>query len=584
MDRRGFMATATGGVMVAAGAGRLARQAGAASAASPGGGKPPRPSVVLILTDDQGWGDIRSHGNDKIDTPVLDKLAADGARFDRFFVSPLCAPTRASLLTGRHFTRIGVSGVCGGAEVMAAEEVTVAQLLKHAGYATGCFGKWHNGECWPYHPNARGFEEFYGFCGGHWDNYFDTTLERNGKPEKMTGYITDVITDEAIRFIEANRDRPFFCYVPYNAPHDPMQVPQRYRDKYAARKLDAKTAAVYAMVENVDDNVGRLLKKLDELKLADNTMVIFITDNGANGDRFNGGMAGAKGSNMEGGCRVPCFIRWPKGIKPGTQVAQIAAHTDILPTLAELCGANEPRTLPLDGKSLVPLLTGAAAEWPDRMIFERGAVRTQRWRFQTGGRGGLYDMPADGGQKTNVARDHPDVVKRLDEAYRQWQAAVTRDAARGTRGITVGHKERPFAYLNAHRARCKGVTPTVKWTSAWLAKWSAGGSLAEWQIEAVAPGQYIVELLCAVPADAVGAKFRVEAGGASAEAALSRAHYGDPLAGRKYPNARPEMDWLAVPLGTLALPKGGTTLRVTAVEVPGKQGIDAKGVLLTRKD
>ncbi|MHC4721677.1 MAG: sulfatase-like hydrolase/transferase, partial [Planctomycetota bacterium] len=211
-----------------------------------------KPNVLLIMTDDQGWGDLHSHGNDKIDTPVLDKFATDGARFDSFFVSATCAPTRASLLTGRYYLRTGTHGVTRGRENMRAEEVTIAEVLKAAGYATSCFGKWHNGSNWPYHPNAQGFDEFVGFCAGNLLNYFDTNLEHNGTSIKTTGYISDVLTDFAITFIENNKDQPFFCYVPYNAPHSPFQVPDKYFDKYKARGLDDILACIYGMCENLD--------------------------------------------------------------------------------------------------------------------------------------------------------------------------------------------------------------------------------------------------------------------------------------------------------------------------------------------
>jgi arylsulfatase A-like enzyme len=544
-----------------------------------------RPNVLLVLTDDQGYGDLRSHGNDQIDTPALDTLAAAGARFERFFVSPLCAPTRAALLTGRYFQRTGVTGVCGGAEVMRLDEVTIAQLLKTAGYATGCFGKWHNGENYPYHPNGRGFDTFYGFCGGHWDNYFDTTLERNGVPEKMTGYITDVLTNEAIQFIEANRHRPFFCYLPYNAPHEPDQAPPRYFDKAAKRGLDKHTAAVYAMVENVDDNLGRILQKLDALNIAENTLVIFLTDNGPNGRRFNDGMSGAKGSNREGGCRVPCFMRWPARIRPGTVIKPIAAHIDLLPTLAEICGVKEPKTLPLDGLSLVPLLEGKAGAWPDRMLFETGAVRTQRWRFQAGGKGqgGLFDMTADPGQKVDVSASHPEVVERLGAAYETWNRGVEQGGARGaSKTIPVGHATCPAVTLNAHRARCSGVKTTVRWTSAWFAGWRDPKGSVEWDLDVVAGGRFEVALLCTVPPSAVGTTLRVEAGEGRAEGTLDRAHNPDPMAKRDYLNARPEKDWMAVVLGTIEMKKGPATLRVRTVSISGTDGFDAKGVRLRR--
>ena len=421
------------------------------------------PNVVLIMTDDQGWGDIRSHGNDEIDTPVMDKLAADGARFDRFFVSPVCAPTRASLLTGRYHLRTGTHGVTRGYETMRSDEVTITEALKQAGYATGCFGKWHNGAHYPQHPNGQGFDEFLGFCAGHWNNYFDTTLERNGEPIRTKGYISDVLTTAALRFIRENKHKPFFCYLPYNAPHSPFQVPDKYFDKYKARGFDDKTACVYGMCENLDDNIGRILKRLDRLDLTDNTIVLFLTDNGANTDRYNGGMKGRKGSTHEGGIRVPLFVRWPGRIKPGTKVSQIAAHIDVFATIIELCGVPMPKTLPQDGVSLVPLLKGETANWSDRMIFTfrtpggrtgeiPGSVRTQRWRAVTrNNRWELYDMNSDPGQTKNVVKEYAGVVKKLSAAYEKTATDVTK-AGFDPLPIEIGHPGWPIVTLPGHEA------------------------------------------------------------------------------------------------------------------------------------
>ena len=262
-----------------------------------------RPNVILIMTDDQGYGDLGFHGNDKIDTPVLDNLATESVRFDRFFVCPLCTPTRATLLSGRYHPRTGAMSVTRGLETMRSAEVTIAEVLRSAGYATGCFGKWHLGEHYPNHPNGQGFDEFFGMLQGHWNNYFDPKLEHNGRRVQTRGYITDVITGYALRFVERNRHRPFFCYVPYNAPHTPHQVPDRYFDKYIERGLDARAAAIYGMVENIDENIGRLLKKLDELELTKRTIGFFLSDNGPEGhegSRYNAGMRGMKGSVHEG--------------------------------------------------------------------------------------------------------------------------------------------------------------------------------------------------------------------------------------------------------------------------------------------
>ncbi len=545
------------------------------------------PNVVLILTDDQGYGDIHSHGNEKLDTPVLDRLAADGARFDRFYVNPICAPTRASLLTGRYHPRCGASGVSQGTEVMRLDEVTLAQVFRRAGYATGCFGKWHNGENYPYHPNGKGFDEFVGFCGGHWDNYFDTTLERNGEPFRTTRYITDELTDAALAFIEARRDRPFFCYVPYNAPHEPMQVPERCFEKYRKRGFDGRTATIYGMVENIDDNVGRILATLDRLDLAHDTIVVFLTDNGANGRRYNAGMKGWKGSPDEGGCRVPCFVRWTGRIDPGTVVRPIAAHIDILPTLAEWCGIRDTQTKPLDGVSLVPLFAGREADWPDRAIFEpRGAVRTERWRLITKGkRPQLYDMPADPGQERDVADEHPEVAAKLAMAFRDWNSEVEQGLEGMPPPIPVGHAEWPVAHLNPHRAEVRGVGRTTRWTNGWLTDWKETSGTVAWEIDVAAAGRHEVALMYTCQEADVGATMRVTAGEASAEGTVDRAHDPDPMRGRRdIREARPEKDWAPLVLGTLDLPKGRTTLQVRATDIPGSQALEMKSVRLTRLD
>ncbi len=576
--------------------------AGPGLGAETGDGDVRRPNVVLVLTDDQGWGDIRSHGNDKLDTPVMDSFAASGARFDRFYVCPLCAPTRASVLTGRYHWRAGVNGVTGGKEIMRAEEVTVAQVVKSAGYVTGCFGKWHNGSYWPFHPNAKGFDEFLGFCAGHWNNYFDTTLDRNGREAGTTGYITDVLTDAAIDFIRKNRHKRFFAYIPYNAPHTPHQVPDKYFEKYTARGFDAHNATIYGMVENLDDNFGRLLKTLDELKLADDTVVIFLTDNGPNGRRFNGGMAGVKGSNKEGGCRVPCFVRWPGKVRPGTTVKQIAAHIDLLPTIAAIASAANPKTLPLDGVDLTGLLLGTAGDWPDRILFEKKAVRTQRWRFQVGpprrrrgakvvkqtqAKGQLYDMLADPGQKKDVAADHPDVVDKLTKAYAKWWTDVSKGIEGMPPALPVGHKQMPTVTLLAPEARMTGKVHFHQgngWANDWLSNWSDPADRIWWDIDVVAPGKYRAELLYCCPADDVGAKVRMEVAGQAVEATLTKAHNPAPLPSPDRVKRKEvhEKVWAALDLGVLDLPAGRAKLTVAAPTIPASQAMELKAARLTR--
>jgi arylsulfatase A len=574
----------------------------ALSPAGPGWASPPertgQPNVVLILTDDQGWGDLRSHGNDKLDTPVLDRLAAAGARFDRFYVSPVCAPTRASLLTGRYHLRTGVAWVTRGLETMRSGEVTLAEAFQQAGYATACFGKWHNGAHYPHHPNGQGFDEFVGFCGGHWNNYFHTTLEHNGRPVQTEGYITDVLTDRALAFLDRQRERPFFCYVAYNAPHGPFQVPDRYFDKYKQRGLNDKDASVYGMCENIDDNVGRLLRKLEELNLTERTVVVFLTDNGPNGPRYNGGMRGTKSSVHEGGVRVPLFVRWPGHIPAGTTVRQIAAHIDLFPTLLELCGVPRPRTAPLDGVSLVPLLQGRTADWPDRMLFTfhsprgqtspaPGAVRTQRYRLVLNGkREELYDMSADPGQEKDVASQHPEVVQKLRAAYE----ACFKDATATPLErlpIPVGHEQARLVELPAPESYLHGSL-TFKgrqgWANDWITGWHSTDDAVSWDLDVVRPGRYEVTVLYTCPEPDTGSKLQVEVGGQRLEGVLRQAHDPTPIPS---PDRVPrgevyEKVWAPFALGAVPLDKGRTRLVLKALTKPGKAVMDVKAVRLLR--
>jgi arylsulfatase A-like enzyme len=559
-----------------------------------------RPNLVLIVADDMGWGDVRSHGNDRLDTPVLDKLAADGARFNRFFVSPVCAPTRASLLTGRYHPRTGVAWVTRGLETMRSEELTLAEALRDAGYATGCFGKWHNGAHYPHSPGGQGFDEFLGFSAGHWNNYFDTTLEHNGRPFKTNGYITDVLTDAAIAFIDKQRGRPFFCYIPYNAPHGPFQVPERYFSKYKGRGFDDKTAAIYGMVENIDDNVGRILKQLEAARLTDRTIVLFLTDNGPNGERYNGGMKGIKGSVHEGGVRVPLFIRWPGRIQPGMAVEKIAAHIDLFPTLLELCGVPMPRTLPLDGTSLVPLLKGESQGWPERRIFTvqsragamnsaLGAVRSERHRLVTDGkRCELYDMSADPEQRKDIAGENASLVETLRSAYDTWLKDVTQNGIERL-PIPVGYPQARMVELPAPESYFSGnlrFKGGQGWANDWITGWQRIEDSVSWEIDVVQPGRFEVTLLFTCPERDVGSRIRVEVAGQAVEGVIGRAHDPESLPS---PDRIPrgevyEKIWGALTPGALELRPGRNRLYVKALSKRGESVMELKAVRLSRLD
>ncbi len=410
--------------------------------------------MIIVITDDQGYGDLACHGNPVVRTPNLDGFHRDSVRFTDFHVDPLCAPTRAALLTGRYAYRTGVTAAYAGRSILRKDETTLADLLSAAGYRTGLFGKWHLGDNWPYRPNERGFDETVACWSGGvtqaadwWGNdYFDDTYYRNNVPEKFEGYCTDVFFDEGIRFIEANADRPFFLFLPTNAPHAPYLVGENYSKPYRDMGVEEPRASFYGMIENIDENFGLLRAKLRELGIEDNTVLVFMTDNGSaagwrNG--FNAGMRAGKGSNYDGGHRVPLFVRWPDGgIEGGRDLHELTAHIDLVPTILDLTGAKPPR-IELDGTSLAPLLTGMGSYPDDRTHFIQhqqvrrdgefqmesprpfyhSAVLTNRWRLVSGIE--LYDIRADPGQQHDVASEHPDTVEQLREAYEIWWSDVT---------------------------------------------------------------------------------------------------------------------------------------------------------------
>jgi arylsulfatase A-like enzyme len=407
-----------------------------------------RPNVIVVMTDDQGYGDLGSNGNSHVKTPNIDKLGVQSVRLTDFHVGPTCSPTRAALMTGRYCNRTGVWHTIMGRSLLRKDEVTMADVFRVSGYRTGIFGKWHLGDNYPFRPQDRGFDESLIHHGGgigqgidYWGNdYFDDTYFRNGKPERFKGYCTDVWFDEAMKFIEANKERPFFCYLPTNAAHGPFFVAERYSKPYKDKGLKPSVAAFYGMITNIDENMGRLMDRLDQLGQSDNTILVFITDNGGepadDWGRYKAGMRGFKGSQYDGGHRVPCFIRWPGGkLKSGRDIGRLTAHIDLLPTFIELCGLKKPGGVKFDGLSLAPLLAGGGANWDERVLitdsqrvdhpikWRQSATMTDRWRLIDGGE--LYDIKADPGQRNDILERHPEVVKKLRAAYEKWWADVS---------------------------------------------------------------------------------------------------------------------------------------------------------------
>ncbi|MDE0768663.1 MAG: arylsulfatase [Opitutaceae bacterium] len=430
-----------------------------------------RPNIVLIMTDDQGYGDLSIMGNPVLETPHIDSLAREGASMDAFYVSPVCSPTRASLMTGRYAYRTRLVDTFKGRSMMDPEEFTIAEALSDSGYKTGIFGKWHLGDNYPLRATDQGFQESLIHLGGGLGQpseprennrrYTNAILFRNNQQVQTQGYCTDVYFDGAIEFIDQSLQakKPFFSYIATNAPHSPYHdVPEALYRKYKNKDLspvllgndkDADTVArVYAMVENIDQNVGKLLAHLDKREAARNTIVIFMVDNGPNTRRYIGPSRGKKNEVHDGGIRSPFFMRWPAQLKAGAHNDQIAAHIDVMPTLLEAAQVTLPPNHPFDGRSILPLLKGESPEWPDRSLIlqiHRGdaptplhhiAVREQRWKLAhpTGFSNDimpsdipfeLYDMEADPGETDNLYEQRPEISKRLMRTYERWFADVS---------------------------------------------------------------------------------------------------------------------------------------------------------------
>ncbi|MEX1048672.1 MAG: arylsulfatase [Akkermansiaceae bacterium] len=435
--------------------------------------EPKRPNIVFIVTDDQGYGDLGHTGNPVLKTAHIDKLAAESSSLTDYHVSPTCSPTRASLLTGRWANRTGVWHTVNGRSMLRENEITLGEVLRKTGYATGLFGKWHLGDNFPYRPEDRGFTEVYRHGGGGvgqtpdvWDNsYFDGSYYHNGRVVAAKGFCTDVFFSEAKRFIRecAAKREPFFAYITPNAPHSPYHAPQKYMDLYADQP--PKLAAFFGMIHNIDDNVGALRELLRDLAIEDNTLFIFTTDNGtALGESvFTAGMRGKKGSEYDGGHRVPFIAHWPAAGWNRKHVPDILCHAvDIVPTLLDVCGAKQPEGLNLDGRSILSLLdpAGDVADWPrDRMLvtdsqrvrdpikWKQTAVMSGKWRLVNGTE--LYDIASDPGQQNNVIAAHPDRTTTMRAFYDAWWAELEPTFSQST-AIYLGHPEHPVVGLTAH--------------------------------------------------------------------------------------------------------------------------------------
>ena len=563
-----------------------------------------KPNVIVILTDDQGWGDLSFSGNENLSTPNIDSLATDGAFFKRFYVSPVCSPTRAEFLTGRYHQRSGVYSTSAGGERMDLDEVTIADSFKSAGYETAAFGKWHNGMQYPYHPNGRGFEEFYGFCSGHWGNYFSPMLEHNGEIVTGEGFVVDDFTDKAMNFITENKDEPFFVYLPYNTPHSPMQVPDRFWKRFKDKELTRRHREVekedelhlrcaLAMCENIDWNVGRLLERLDKLGIAENTIVIYFCDNGPNGFRWNGGMKGKKGSTDEGGVRSPMLIRWPAGIESGTEIDVQGSAIDLLPTLTDLAGIGHVGKKPLDGVSLASVLKqnreGSSELIKERMIFsgwkDRFSVRTMRWRLSHDMN--LFDMGSDPGQYTNVAQDNRDVYNGLTAKLLAWKETMTAELGEDTRPFVIAHPGHAFTQLPARDATPHGnVERSNKFPNdSFFSNWISTNDKIIWTAEVAESGKFEVELFYTCDKENIGSTVELSFKGKSLRGEIEKATSTELLGAADDRSPRAEsytQEWQRMTLGEIELEKGHGELVLRASDIARDEVMNFRLLLLKR--
>ena len=559
---------------------------------------PTQPNIIVIMPDDQGYGDHGVTGNAVIRTPNIDALAEASASMSDFYVCPVCSPTRASLMTGRYHYRTRVVDTFKGRSMMEPEEVTIAEVLKDAGYATGIFGKWHLGDNYPLRPNDQGFDESYIHRGGglaqpsepieNQRRYTNPILFENGKQIATEGYCTDLYFDAAIRFIDRCRQeqKPFFVYLPTNAPHGPYHdVPAELYEYYKNADLKSimvgqrgnfdQLARIAAMIENVDQNVGKLDQHLKNSGIFEDTIVIFLVDNGPNSMRFAGPFRGMKATVHEGGIRSPFFVRWPKRLNAGTVSDRIAAHIDLLPTLADAANAKLPDGLILDGKSLLPLLEGnkeKARQWPDRHLVlqvhradqpvrsHHMAIRNQRLKLvHPSGFGKekmpddvpyeLYDMSDDQGEKVNLAASRPAKLQQLLDAYDVWfdDVSTTRSDNYAPPRMVIGSDKEPVSALTLQDWR---VTNAEGW-----------GVSGVWLVHVERPATFDAEIVFSQPVGPMDVSLAI--GDVSQKGTL-------------------EAGQTRVMIRNIAVPRGDADVRLVS-SINGRKG-DPYQVILTRVD
>lgn len=561
-----------------------------------------RPNVIVILTDDQGWGDLSHHGNANLSTPNLDTLATGGVSFDRFYVCPVCSPTRAEFLTGRYHGRCGVYSTSAGGERLNLGERTIGEHFQEAGYRTACYGKWHNGTQFPYHPMARGFDEYYGFCSGHWGHYYSPLIDDDGRITRGNGFLPDDLTDHAISKISEDSEAPFFIYLAFNTPHSPMQVPDRWWKKFEDRELGLlavepqkeqrqHTRAALAMCENIDWNVGRILAALEKTDRRKNTLIAYFCDNGPNGARWNGGMKGRKGSTDEGGVRSPLFLNWPGRLESGKVVTRNAAAIDLYPTLTALSGLpkREARTLPLDGEDLSSAILGETESTQDeRVIISqwKKKISAKSGRYRMDQRGEYYDLVADPGQRAAV-KPPLKVATRMEAAMKSFQEEVLPGYGKDERPFLIGHPAHPVTQLPIRDAVFRGnLKRSNKFpNSSYATNWTSETDEIAWDVEVAESGQFEVTIYYTVRPEDIGSEVLLAFKDQSAKAVIEQAIVPEEVgrAEDRFERAESyEQNWGEMRVGTIRLRKEAGELVLKASKIVGVEAMEIRLMTLTR--
>ena len=560
-----------------------------------------RPNILLIMADDQGYWDTEVAGNPHIETPALKQMAAEGVTFTHFHANMVCAPTRAGLMTGRHYLRTGLYNTRFGGDTLGRNETTIAQVLKSAGYRTALFGKWHLGRYSQYQPHRRGFDHFFGHYHGHIERYSNPDqVVVNGQPVETRGYVTDLFTEAAIDFIKRDQQQPFFCFLAFNAPHSPFLLDtthfgqpegDKLIEKYLAKKLPLREARIYGMVERIDQNLSRLFKTLKEQGLDEETLVIYTSDNGGVSKAFKAGLKGSKGSAYEGGTRVPFVVRWPGKIPAGKQTDALVAQIDLFPTFCELAGVSIPEGVDLDGKSILSLMQQGGGESPHEYLYHTWDRYTpnpwHRWsihgpRFKLVGHdpqgekkqqepaGQLYDLTADPGETKDVSRKYPEVASRLRNEFHRWFDDVTQGQEYQPAAIPVGDSTEPVVELQPSWAIINGdgleySFDGYDWDT--LDGWKSNKSTAHWQLDVLKSGRYEVELSYGYRSEPT----------TSGTLLLT---VGDQSLSCKLPMTTSQNVFMKTIAGTLDLSQGKQKLTIRAAAPAGIQGLRLNSIWL----